>query len=252
MEKEAYQLLLEGKYQEAAELLKQVVDESPTESALFNYALALYRLDRHDEALEVLERLIDQNREHKKALFLKGIICRRMGDMECAREAFDMGGFEELRDLIPSPIERPKVEPEEEEDVVVLEEEHPEREEPKEEEAPAEEEQPSPSTQEVQKDSGGNLHVIRMNVKGTVFVPLDAFAAFIAIEGTVEERNGECVCSGDGEVILFTEPVEGEVMSDSGEGQLLIDEGEEKLIVKANPEERVFYKVCARINWQKL
>ncbi len=251
MEKEAYQLLIEGKNQEALSILEEIVSSSPTESSLFNYALALYRLERLEEALDAVNRLLGLNPSHRKGLFLKGVICRRLGDMECAREALSLGGFEELEKLIPEPVKRS--EPEEEipeEDLIVLHEEE-EKEEAPEEAAPEESvsEEPAVTTEE---SASTPLTTVRVRIEGTLKVASENFIAFITSTGSLEEQTGEYICKGNGEVILTPEQLEGEIRQDAGEGQLLIDETDERLVIKVNPDEKVFYKESYKVSWLKM
>ena len=231
MEKEAYQLLKEGRNEEAYQILEDLVRENPTESALFNIALALYRMNQLEEAKTYLEKLLEMNPEHKKGLFLLGVVCRRLGDMECAREAFDRGGFEELKEAIPEPVKR------EEPELEIPEEPHPE-------EATTEEGLQPAAT-------AADTDIVRLRMEGKLSIPKEHFLSFIAKEGTIEERGDEILASGEGEVILSSTHLEGEISSDSGEGQLLVDTLEERVVVKVNPDERVFFKNNPRVSWFK-
>ncbi len=251
MEREAYQLLLEGKNQEAEELLRKVIEENPTPSALFNLALALYKQERFEEAKEVLEKLIDTDPEHKKGIFLLGVVCRRMGDMACAKSAFEKGGFEELAQAVPELV------PKKEEEIILDEPggklpDEPEEATPEpQEETPLTEDEPAPST--TQEDTRKDFEVVRFMVEDSKLeIPIKHFIAFITKDGSVEEKQDEIIISGTGEVIVASAELEGSVSSDMGEGQLMIDEGDEKLVIKVNADETIYFKPSYRITWMKL
>lgn len=238
-EREAYQLLKEGKYQEALEVLQKIVEESPTESSLFNISLALYRLERLEEAREHLQRLLEMNPEHQKGLFLLGVVCRRLGDMECAREAFERAHLEELKECIPEVVVKEPSEDEmpevpETEEIISLDE-----------EAPSE----APSEQPQEEKVPAKL--LRFYIDGTLTITNGRFLALVAQDGDVEERAEEVVVKGKGEIFISCEEAEGSILADSGEGQLMITTGEEKLILKTNPEDKVFYKENPLISWRK-
>ncbi|NPA16008.1 MAG: tetratricopeptide repeat protein [Deferribacteres bacterium] len=237
----AYQLLKEGRYLKAKEILEKLVEENPAEHNLFNFALCLWRLGELDEALSVLERLLEANPEHKKGLFLKGVILRREGRFEEAREVFTKLGEDYLAQAIPSLVEKPEVDEPLEFEVVK---------EDETEELPAAEEAVTADSRFTSSYKGD---IVRIKIDGSFEVEKGHFVAFLFKEGSLSEFNGTISGSGKGELVIsgFSLP-EGDITQDRGEGQLLIDLEEETYAIKSNKDEQVFFQASPIIHWKKL
>ncbi|BAT71654.1 hypothetical protein TST_0854 [Thermosulfidibacter takaii ABI70S6] len=247
MEGKAYQLLKEGEYQEAVELLQQVVNENPSISVLFNLALGLYKLERFEEARSYLEKLLEQEPEHKKGLFLLAVVCRRIGDMKCAREALEKAGLDELIEFVPEPVVKTdeQIEPleqegklqEEETEIVHLDEPH--------------KEEPLEKTDLITEETSEKIRVVRFLFEGRVEFPLCYFLAAILREGNYRKSKDEVILNGKGEVASCFKEVGAVIAEDEGEGQLMIDLKDEKLVIKVNQGEKVIYKDTYPVSWFK-
>ncbi len=231
----AYQLLIEGKYEEAKEILEKLVEENPKEHNLFNLALSLYKLERFEEALEILDKLLSINEEHKKALFLKGVILRRLAQLEEAKKIFSKVGFVELAEAMPEILEKPsplEIKPETKQKEFFQEE--------------AEQKEP------VLTDLTEENKVLRMKVDGSFEVEKGFFIAFITEKGRISETHGLITGDGKGELVLSCCKIkEGEITKDKGEGQLSVNLKDETFIIKVNPQEDIFFQASFMINWTK-
>ncbi len=231
----AYQLLKEGSYQQAKEILKELIEVTPEEYNLFNFALCLYKLGELEEALEILEKLLDKNPEHKKGLFLKGVILRRLGELEKAKEIFMKLEDQYLAETIPEPIEKPK------------------REEALEPEITVPDETPSEEELEVSNQEDYKGDIVRIKIDGSFEIEKKHFVAFLFKEGNLSETNVIISGSGNGELIVagFSLP-EGDITQDKGEGQLLVDLEDETFALKVNKDEQLYFQASLIIHWRKL
>ena len=82
----------EGKFSEAAVLFRNAVelDERNT-AALFAQGLALYRMKKYEDAVRVLNRLLDREPGHEKALRLLPTVLATLGQQDEALHAYDHG-----------------------------------------------------------------------------------------------------------------------------------------------------------------
>ena len=82
-------LLAAGRFEEAADAYRRLIEDSPDESTLhLNLGYALEHLDRLDEALASLDRALELKPELALAHYHRGVVLERLGDREGAIAAF--------------------------------------------------------------------------------------------------------------------------------------------------------------------
>jgi uncharacterized protein (AIM24 family) len=86
-----------GKFDEAAALFGKLVEQNPLEAgAQVNLGLANLRAKRYVEAISHLERALDLNPEHRKAMGYLGLAWLEHGNVARAREWFSRGGSDHM------------------------------------------------------------------------------------------------------------------------------------------------------------
>jgi hypothetical protein len=97
-----------GEYEEAERLYQPFVKvDDPPFSVLYNYGVALFNLNRFDEAIEVLNKALEKKPDSPKVLLTLGLSYRANGELEKARECFEKGGFQDLANEIPKEVTPP-------------------------------------------------------------------------------------------------------------------------------------------------
>lgn len=91
LESKAKELISKGRIDEASKLIDKILEEEPQhKSAIFNKAHILLQKDKLGEALDLFEKLIDMDIDDSEVWYHKGTIHFRRNEYSKALDAFDM------------------------------------------------------------------------------------------------------------------------------------------------------------------
>ena len=223
MEREAYELILSGKFEEAIDILEELKKENRiTKNSLFNLALSYLKVGKLEEALEVAEELTEKWNEERDFLFLKGVILRRMGKLIEAKKIFKKLGFNDLADSIPEPVKRklPDIRPQENIKDMGL---------------TAEIEELIPSEESLETEIKEVIEIPLVN--GYIRIPRKHFVAYVTTSGEISEGDNELELTGKGRIYLSTKPRNIEIAVSQGEKVISL----ENIDIKVEKGEKIFY-----------
>lgn len=223
MEKEAYKLIMEGKFEDAINILEELRKEGNiSRESLFNLALCYYKLERFDSALRIIEEHFDEEKSDEGVLFLKGVILRRVGRLLEAKEIFEKLGFQDLASSIPEPVRRKPLD---------LKEETLTMEEPEIEEIPVED-----AVTELKETEATQSYII-LNTNGYISMPRQYFICYVTTNGDISEEDKKIEVTGKGRLYLSLKPRVSDITITQGE-KLLDIEG---IKIKVEKGEKAFH-----------